>query len=91
MAVVVEQLGVGLGSQQRLDARLVPMVSGRYQGGDALVVLQVEVGRVLQQDEQDGGVAEVRSIHERGAAEAAWQADTRAPLQQLPHHLQLAV
>ena len=91
VAVFVEQLGVGLGSQQRLHARLVPFASGIHQGGAALDVLQVGVGRVLQQDEHDGEVAVVRSIHERGAAEAARQVDARASLQQLPHHLQLAV
>ena len=32
----------------------------------------------------------VRSFHERGAAEAIWQVDARASLQQLPYHLQLA-
>eukprot|EP00964_Phaeocystis_antarctica_P058831 scaffold34901_cov62-Phaeocystis_antarctica.AAC.3 len=34
-AVVVEQLGVGLGSQKGLHARLVPSGSGRHQGGAA--------------------------------------------------------
>jgi hypothetical protein len=89
-AVVVEQLGVGLGTDQGLHARLVPMVSGSHQGGFAVDVLQVGVGRVLQQDKHDGGVAGDRSVHERGDAEAAWQVDARASLQQLPHHLQLA-
>eukprot|EP00964_Phaeocystis_antarctica_P044829 scaffold25775_cov70-Phaeocystis_antarctica.AAC.1 len=32
-----------------------------------------------------------RSIHERGAAEAVWQVDARATLQQHPHDLQVAV
>ena len=36
-------------------------------------------------------VALARSIHERGDAEAAWEVDARASLQQLPHHLQLVV
>eukprot|EP00964_Phaeocystis_antarctica_P134526 scaffold98808_cov69-Phaeocystis_antarctica.AAC.14 len=90
-AVVVDQLGVGLGSQQGLHACLVPIVSGLHQGGDAPDVLQVRVGRVLQQDEHGGEVALARCIHERGEAVAAWQVDARASLQQLPHHLQLAV
>eukprot|EP00964_Phaeocystis_antarctica_P072206 scaffold44129_cov61-Phaeocystis_antarctica.AAC.5 len=94
VAIVVEQLGVGLGSQQSLHARLVPSASeesGRHQGTVASAGLQVRVGRVLQQDEQDGGVAVARSIHERGEAEVGWQVDARASLQQHPHHLQLAV
>ena len=45
------QLGVGLGSQQGLHARLLPFVSGPRQGGVAVNVLQVGVGRVHQQDE----------------------------------------
>ena len=32
-----------------------------------------------------------RCIHERGEAEAVLQVDARAPLQQLPHHLQVIV
>ena len=51
-AFVVEQLGVGLGLQQRLRARHVPFASGCHQGGDADVGLQIGVGRVLQQDEK---------------------------------------
>eukprot|EP00964_Phaeocystis_antarctica_P155126 scaffold124113_cov63-Phaeocystis_antarctica.AAC.6 len=80
-AVVVEQLGVGLGSQQGLHARLLPFESGTHQGGAAVAVLQVTVGQVLQEDEQDGEVAVGRSSHERGEAEAAWQVDARASLQ----------
>eukprot|EP00964_Phaeocystis_antarctica_P045401 scaffold26128_cov71-Phaeocystis_antarctica.AAC.1 len=91
IAVVVKQLNVGLGSQQGLHACLVPSTSGRHQGGHAFVALQVGVGRVLQEEIQDGEVAVVRSRNERGAAEAARQVDARASLQQLPHHLQLAV
>ena len=91
VAFVVEQLGVGLGAQQGLHARLLPFVSGSHQGGAAVDGLQVGVGRVLQQDEYDGEVAIARSIHERGEAEAASQVDARAPLQQHPHHLQVAV
>jgi len=44
-----KQLGVGLGSQQRLHARLVPLVNGHHQGGGTVEVLQVGVGRVLQE------------------------------------------
>ena len=66
-AAFEEQLGVGLGSQQRLHARLVPAESGPHQGGATEVGLQVGVGRKLQQDEQDGEVAHVHSMHERGA------------------------
>ena len=55
------------------------------------MVLLVNAGRLLQQDEQDGEVAAVCSFLERGAAEAALQVDARASLQQLPHHLQLIV
>eukprot|EP00964_Phaeocystis_antarctica_P114414 scaffold78380_cov61-Phaeocystis_antarctica.AAC.5 len=90
-ALFVEQLGVGLGSQQGLHARLVPSASGHHQGGGTLAGLQVGVGRVLQQDEHDGEVAAVRSDHERSEAEAVWQVDARAPFQQLPHDLQLVV
>ena len=39
VAFVVEQLGVGLGAQQRLHARLVPIVSGPHQGCVAVVGL----------------------------------------------------
>jgi len=46
-ALVVEQLGVGLGSQQRLHARPVAFISGPHQSGLATDVLQVGVGRVL--------------------------------------------
>ena len=67
----------------------MPFVSGPHQGGAPVGGLQVNFGRVLQQDEQDGGVTSIRSLHERGEAEAAWQVDARALLQQLPHHLQL--
>eukprot|EP00964_Phaeocystis_antarctica_P091884 scaffold58983_cov66-Phaeocystis_antarctica.AAC.1 len=90
-AVAVEQLSVGLGSQQGLHARLLTLASGQHQGGIAVAGLQVGVGRVLQQSEHDGEVAVARCIHERGSAEATLQVDTRASLQQLPHHLQLAV
>ena len=38
-----------------------------------------------------GEVAAVRSIRKRGPAEAAWQVDARAPLQQLLHQRQVAV
>ena len=38
-----------------------------------------------------GEVAAVRSIRKRGPAEAAWQVDARAPLQQLLHQRQMAV
>eukprot|EP00964_Phaeocystis_antarctica_P026042 scaffold14647_cov60-Phaeocystis_antarctica.AAC.6 len=48
-AIVVEQLGVGLGSQQGLHALLLPKVSGLFQGGVAVDILRVRVGRVLQQ------------------------------------------
>eukprot|EP00964_Phaeocystis_antarctica_P026356 scaffold14843_cov70-Phaeocystis_antarctica.AAC.2 len=41
--------------------------------------------------EHDGEVAVARSIHERGGTNAGSQVDTRASLQQHPHHLQLAV
>eukprot|EP00964_Phaeocystis_antarctica_P010163 scaffold5570_cov69-Phaeocystis_antarctica.AAC.2 len=78
-AIGVEQLGIGLGAQQGLHARLVPVMSGHHQGTTA-VSLQ----------EHDGEVAVVRSIHERGDAEAARQVDARASLQQHPHHLQPA-
>ena len=44
-AIVVQQLlGDGLGSQQRLHARLVPAASGSHQSGDAADVLKVGVG-----------------------------------------------
>ena len=66
-------------------------ISGLHQGGDAFVVLQVRVGRVLQEDEQDGEAAVVRSTHERGEAEAGLQVDARAPLQQLLHDRQMVV
>eukprot|EP00964_Phaeocystis_antarctica_P010229 scaffold5613_cov69-Phaeocystis_antarctica.AAC.2 len=66
-------------------------VSGLHQGGPTITVLQVNVGRVLQQDEQDGVAAVVRSIHERGLAEAALQVDARASLQQHLRHLQVVV
>eukprot|EP00964_Phaeocystis_antarctica_P088871 scaffold56574_cov57-Phaeocystis_antarctica.AAC.1 len=62
-----------------------------HQGGAAEQVLQVKAGRVLQEEEQGGEVAVDRSIHERGVAEAAWQVDARASLQQLPHHLHVVV
>eukprot|EP00964_Phaeocystis_antarctica_P120502 scaffold84248_cov61-Phaeocystis_antarctica.AAC.2 len=87
----VEQLVVGLGSQQGLHACLVPSASGPHQSGLACVPLQVGVGRVLQENTQDGEVAAVRSMHERGATEAGRHVDARASLQQLPHHLQVAV
>eukprot|EP00964_Phaeocystis_antarctica_P060952 scaffold36377_cov66-Phaeocystis_antarctica.AAC.5 len=90
VATLVEQLGVGLGSQQGLHARLVPSASGQHQGGGATVGLQVGVGRVLQEEEQGGEVATGRSIHERSVVyKAGWQVDARASLQQLPHQLQL--
>ena len=62
------QLGVGLGAQQGLHARLVRLASGIHQGGVAVDVLQVGVGRVLQEEEQDGEVVAERSNHERGVA-----------------------
>eukprot|EP00964_Phaeocystis_antarctica_P077162 scaffold47815_cov67-Phaeocystis_antarctica.AAC.1 len=71
-AVFVEQLGVGLGSQQGLHARLLPSGSSLNQGGLAIAGLQVGVGCVLQEEEQGGEVAQV---------------DARASVQQLPHHL----
>eukprot|EP00964_Phaeocystis_antarctica_P077597 scaffold48181_cov63-Phaeocystis_antarctica.AAC.6 len=91
VAAFVEQLGVGLGLQQRLHARLLPFFSGHHQGGSAVVGLQIEVGRVLQQDEHDREVAVVRSIHERCDAEFGLQVDARASHQQHPHDLQVAV
>ena len=62
-------------------------VGGQHQGGAALAGLQDRVGRVLQEKEHDGKVAVVRSLHERGEAEAALQVDARASLQQHLHHL----
>eukprot|EP00964_Phaeocystis_antarctica_P019345 scaffold10687_cov53-Phaeocystis_antarctica.AAC.3 len=91
LTVLVEQLGVGLGAQQGLHARLFPSGSGHHQGGGVVDVLQVRVSRVLQQEEQDGGVAVARSTHECGVSEAAWQVNARALIQQLPHDLQVAV
>eukprot|EP00964_Phaeocystis_antarctica_P007906 scaffold4254_cov60-Phaeocystis_antarctica.AAC.2 len=90
-AVLVEQLGVGLGSQQGLHARLSPVESGRHQGGSSHVGLQVGFGRVLQQDEQDVEVAVARSIIERGDAKAGLQVDGSPSLQQHSHHLQVVV
>ena len=84
-------IGVGLGSEQRLHARLLPFTSGQHHGGEALVGQQVGVGRVLQEHEHDGEVAVARCVHERGEAEADLQVDARAPLQQLPHHRQVVV
>ena len=60
-AALVKQLDVSLGSQQRLDASLLPFTSGRHQGGHAFDVLQVRIGRVLQEEEEDGGMAVERS------------------------------
>ena len=88
-AFVVEQLGVGLGSQQGLHARLLTSAGGRHQGGAAFVGLQVGVGRVLQENAQNGEVATTSSIHERGGTKLGLQVDARTTLQQLPHHLQL--
>ena len=90
-AASAEQLGVGLGSQQGPHACLFPLVSGLHQGGPTIIVLQVRVGRVLQENEQERVVAEACSIHERSAAEGVSQVDARASLQQLPHDLQLVV
>ena len=45
-------LGVSLGSQQGLHARLLTSAGGQHQGGSAFVGLQVKVGRLLQQEEQ---------------------------------------
>eukprot|EP00964_Phaeocystis_antarctica_P010844 scaffold5965_cov69-Phaeocystis_antarctica.AAC.3 len=50
-ATFVEQLGVGLGSQQGLHACLLPCSRSHHQGGVAVAGLQVRVGRVLQQQE----------------------------------------
>eukprot|EP00964_Phaeocystis_antarctica_P072118 scaffold44064_cov70-Phaeocystis_antarctica.AAC.7 len=46
---------------------------------------------IIRAEAQDGCVAVAHSFHERGVAEAAWQVDARAALQQHPHHLQLAL
>ena len=77
-----EQLGVSLGSQQRLHARLLPCRSGRHQGGAADDELHVDVGRVLQQEEHDGEVwpRSAVCIHERGGADGARHDDPRASL-----------
>eukprot|EP00964_Phaeocystis_antarctica_P008044 scaffold4324_cov57-Phaeocystis_antarctica.AAC.5 len=48
-------------------------------------------GHCCLEEEHDGEVAAVRSTRERGGAEAAWQVDARASLQQFPRHLQVAV
>eukprot|EP00964_Phaeocystis_antarctica_P003709 scaffold1995_cov75-Phaeocystis_antarctica.AAC.2 len=72
-AVAVEQLGVGLGSQQGLHARPLPLPGGHHQGGGAVAGLEVRAGRVVQEEAQEGEVAAVSSIHERGSAEAALQ------------------
>eukprot|EP00964_Phaeocystis_antarctica_P110436 scaffold74795_cov63-Phaeocystis_antarctica.AAC.2 len=78
-AVDVEQLGVGLGSQQGLHTRLLPSGSSPHQGGVAVDVLQ------------DREVAVARSIYERGGTKVGLQVDICSSLQQLPHHLQVAV
>ena len=49
----------------------MPSASGQHEGGDTAPGLQVRVGRVLQEDAQDGEVAVVRGSHERGVAKAA--------------------
>ena len=81
--MLVAQLGVGVGSEQGLRALLLPSVSSRHQSGAAVDGLQVGVGRVLEQKEQDGEVTTHSSLHERGGAVAAWQVDGGAPLQHL--------
>eukprot|EP00964_Phaeocystis_antarctica_P043234 scaffold24790_cov53-Phaeocystis_antarctica.AAC.1 len=91
VALSIEQLGVGLGSQQRLHAWHVSSASGLNEGGDTAPGLQVRVGRVLQEDEQDGQVAVVRGSHERRVAEAALQVDTRTSFQQHRDDLKVAV
>ena len=91
MTLSIEQLGVGLGSQQRLHACHVPSASGLHEGGDTALGLQVRVSRVLQEDKQGGEVAVVRSSHERGVAKAALQVDARASLQQLRDDLNVRV
>eukprot|EP00964_Phaeocystis_antarctica_P058330 scaffold34597_cov60-Phaeocystis_antarctica.AAC.2 len=75
------RLGAGLGSQQGLHARLVPIFSSQHKGSATLVGLQVRVGRVMQQDEYDTEVAVACSSHERGEAEVGWQVDapSRSP------------
>ena len=78
MAVTVNQFGVGLGSQQGLHARLVPLVSGRHQAGAAVDVLRVRVGRVLQEDVQARKMAVLCSSHKSGETVAARQVDARA-------------
>ena len=70
VTVLVDQLSVGLGTQQRLHARPLSFGSGLHQGGATVLLLEIGAGRVLQQNEQDGEVAEARSTHERGGAEA---------------------
>eukprot|EP00964_Phaeocystis_antarctica_P160815 scaffold132691_cov63-Phaeocystis_antarctica.AAC.1 len=72
---------------QGLHARLFPVGRSHHQGGHAVAVLQVRVGRVLQQDGCGGEVAGICRSHERGDAEAGRQVDARASLQQHPHHL----
>ena len=70
-AMLVAQLGVGVGSEQGLCALLVPSASSsHHQGGNTVDVLQVGVGRVLEQKEQDGDVVTHSSTHESGVAEA---------------------
>eukprot|EP00964_Phaeocystis_antarctica_P055097 scaffold32394_cov59-Phaeocystis_antarctica.AAC.1 len=91
VALSIEQLGVGLGSQQRLHAWHLPSASGLHEGGDTAPGLQVRVGRVLQEDAQDGEVAVVRSSHERRVAKAALQVDTRTSFQQHRDDLKVAV
>eukprot|EP00964_Phaeocystis_antarctica_P157694 scaffold128002_cov57-Phaeocystis_antarctica.AAC.1 len=75
----VEQLGVGLGSQQGLHARLLPFASGHNQGGLAIAGLPVRVGRVLTHERGGGGAEVGKQVNARSAS-----------LQQLPHHLQVA-
>ena len=60
---------IGLGSQQRLHARLVPLASGHHQGGAALVGLQVGVGLGSQQRLHARLVPTASCKHQGGVAE----------------------
>ena len=72
-------------------ARRRPCKGVHDEGGDTAPGLQVRVGRVLQEDAQDGEVAVVRGSHERGVAKAALQVDTRTSFQQHRDDLKVAV
>ena len=92
-AVLVLQRGVGLGVEQRLHDRCVPLVSSGHQGGDAMEVMQVDARAACQQHPHHRSLPSVggRKQQRRALMLCAALVHAAAFVQPRSHGLQVAL